>query len=1003
MKRLINILLIVILMSGCVSCVSEVFEPEYVAGDETLCDIEFTHKNFGRVQVSTKATLDITQESRVLNMFVFLFTADGNRVYSRYFDKNNKKESVNEVTASDENCWYVNTEDSGATYGTIRIKAPKISDATLYMIANLDEDMMNISSELLNTITTIEEIEALNVNLLQETTSRNGYFPMVARLDGVNVESTSISAGTAKLERLDSKITLNIRLADNESLKSFIPSVCRIRNIPSGSRVVNTSSAGDYEEAGYFDGEIVFDEETINSSGNVNGAVCSFYMLENRETGNIKKYVNSYHDRDKRIKNPDGTYNTSGGLWLNAPENATYLEISGEIHMEVNTAEIGLQELIGEVVYYVHLGDFGSDINNYDILRNTHYTYNITIQGVDEIKVEVESDVENQSGATGHIYSALESSFTFDAHYGQRVFTMDAESIETEAMTFYVKTPFGREGTPEIIGGGYNLSDLDYKWVSFLVNEIDSDSQCYSYDNRTYPGDESQMLIAQGKNERLMSIVEFLDFIKREKEKYDEYKASGFTGENPSAFLSNGQGQYIINITAFVNEYYYESHPTDNMSITWKDFVNQPNRLMHILCDTRTSRDGASSTTGSIVTFRQRSIQTPYNISKADITSAFGCETVDETRDMNLSFYENDENYRGVNLGNNSTTNGTYNTACLWNLFNNGTFKTGNDREEWGTYLDYEVPNAEGDRYNHFLRQGQLCMRYSAMTRNRDNNGNGYIDPEEVRWYIAPLQQLYSLYIGDLGLNSEAHLYPTSLASLPNQQQNGVWIWRSHIVCSNQTTINNSSQYIDRYWPDMLWAEEGVSVSGYGQEWSKPAYNSIRCVRNLGLPSPTETSIADKNSNVPESIIIAQNAGNNVYRFDLTNVNDKSVRYYTTHELIPNNENGESSRTYYGFETYPEFTSYSDNYLNLKELLESGGSPCPEGYRVPNVREAAIMSLFCPNEWWGDNEIYSCSYYSHGSLGGDLYYDNGTVTWTFMSKYVTISGGVNSLRCVKDI
>ena len=87
----------------------------------------------------------------------------------------------------------------------------------------------------------------------------------------------------------------------------------------------------------------------------------------------------------------------------------------------------------------------------------------------------------------------------------------------------------------------------------------------------------------------------------------------------------------------------------------------------------------------------------------------------------------------------------------------------------------------------------------------------------------------------------------------------------------------------------MLWAEEGVSVSGYGQEWSKPAYNSIRCVRNLGLPSPTETSIADKNANIPESIIIAENAGGGVYRFDLTNVNDNSVRYYTTHELIPNN------------------------------------------------------------------------------------------------------------------
>jgi hypothetical protein len=116
---------------------------------------------------------------------------------------------------------------------------------------------------------------------------------------------------------------------------------------------------------------------------------------------------------------------------------------------------------------------------------------------------------------------------------------MKAENVDIETMTFYVKTPFGREGTPELIGGGYNLSDLDYKWVSFLVNEIESGTQRYSENNRVYPGDESQMLIAQGKSERLMNVVELLDYVKKEKVKYDEYKAAGFAGTNPSAFLKN--------------------------------------------------------------------------------------------------------------------------------------------------------------------------------------------------------------------------------------------------------------------------------------------------------------------------------------------------------------------------------------------------------------------------------------------------------------------------------
>ncbi len=1002
MKR--YILDIVLLMTVCLlsSCIREEYiEPVFI-GEDVLCNIEFSHKEFDNVEITTKSTLDIVQESRVLNMYVFLFTEDGNRVYSHFFDKNNKRESVGEVTGADANCWYAYTNDSGYTGGTIRIKAPQVSNATLYIIANLDEDMMNISSDLLNTVSSIQEMESLNVNLLQSTTSRNGYFPMTSRLEGVKVNTTSIEAGTARLERLDSKVTLNVKLADNESLKAFIPKYCKIRNLPLGSRLANTASGADFDEAGYFDAEVMFDEELTSESGNINGAVSSFYLLENRESTKRKHTVSSYHYRDARNKNDDGSYNLSNGLWLNAPEDATYIEIHGEIHMEIDTEETGMQELIGDVVYYIHLGDFKSDINNYDVLRNTHYTYNVTINGVDNIRVEVETGVENQSGATGHVYSAIESHFTFDAHYGQRVFTMNADELDVDAMTFYVKTPFGREGTPELVGGGYNLSDLDYKWVTFLVNEMDNGTGCYSYNNRIYPGDQSQLLISQGKSERLMNVVELLSYIKTEKLKYEQYRAGGYVGDNPSAFLKNSAGKYIINITAFINEFYYENHPTENVEVSWKDFVNKENRLMHILCDTRYSKDGESSVTGSIITFRQRSIQTPYNIDKADVITAFGCETTDETRSLNLTFYENDAAFRGVDFGNNSNNNGLFNTACLWNLFSNGVFKSGSAQEKWDTYLDYEVPNAAEDSYNHFVRSDKLCIRYSALSRNRDNNGNGYIDPEEVRWYIAPLQQLYTLYVGDLGLTSEAQLYPKQLASLPNQQVNGVWQWRNHIVCSNQTTITNSGQYIDKYWPDMLWTEEGVSVSGYGQEWSKPAFKSVRMIRNLGMENPTAESIADRNANIPDPIIVEEDLGNGEYRFDLSNVNSKSVRYYTTHELIPSSENGEGSRTYYGFETYKEFTSYSGNYMDLKNASEAGNSYCPDGYRLPNVREAAIMSLFCPASWWGSNEILSCSYYSHGSLGGDLYYDANTITWTFMNKYVTISGGVNSLRCVRD-
>ena len=76
------------------ACAKEEFEPQEPLGDEVWYEIDFGHNSFDQIRIDTKATLDIVQESRVLNMYVFLFTHDGNRIYSRYLDKNNKKNTI---------------------------------------------------------------------------------------------------------------------------------------------------------------------------------------------------------------------------------------------------------------------------------------------------------------------------------------------------------------------------------------------------------------------------------------------------------------------------------------------------------------------------------------------------------------------------------------------------------------------------------------------------------------------------------------------------------------------------------------------------------------------------------------------------------------------------------------------------------------------------------------------------------------------------------------------
>lgn len=1080
------------LLAGCVD--TDVVNP--VAGsvgtEEVFATLRFGHETSEPINITTRATLDVVPESRVQNMFVYLCVGDA-CVYTHYFDKENLMRTESEVT-SDKckwSCWYVDNlgtdenpaMDKDATNGVVRMRTADVDGATLYLIANIDADMVNISPEKLNTIRTRQEIENLTATLNQEITSRNGYFPMGAVVRNVSISNNTVMAEgkqvVAELVRLDAKVRVNVRTAignvnkeeegegdaqvvTRQKLSGFIPESWRVVNLPKGAYVMpyvggeGARADKDFDEIGYFNTDEVGFEETTeeefsfkNSETDEKETVTqkthsfSFYMLENEESVNKGGSVEgNYHLRDRRTKDPvTGKYingGTDGGIWDYAPENSTYLEIKGQIEMVVDVSTSAKQQhLAADVIYYIHLGDFATStlMDNYDISRNTSYTYTITIKGVNSIEVEVKTSQngnagavnEKESGATGQVYVAEEEIYTFDAHYGQRVYMIDAATIDPENVTWYVSTPFS-EGVPEIVGGTEVPAGKDYSWVQFMVNETtgSGESKAYSKNNQSYPGYKGNPNQYE-RSMKLMDVVEFTKFIKEEVEKMkdndpntnSDYFLEEFDQEwfdwckerEPDIDKNDKSGLWWrdrMYVTIFVDEFYYEVDPiTGNERVgLWKEFVNQPNRLMHILCDNQESLDEASSSTGSIVTIRQRSIQTPYNINKTGLADAWGCETTDETSGNNWGFYESgfdNDKTNGTDHGNYPTDNGLYNTACLWGVLEmtgadgNKTATGYKENVRWDNFLDYNRPNGHSD---FFLLTNKKSMRNATLMRNRDNNGNGTIDPDEVKWYIASQEQLYGLYVGGLGVNVDAQLYSAEMAASTT--------WRSHVVCSNQTTITNANQYKKKYWPEILWAEEGLSVSGYGQEWQKTAPNSIRCIRNLGMASPTAETILDPDKNIPTPLITLDSPKESeeitpatVYEFNLSNVNEKSLRFYTTRELEAADEHFETSRTYYGFRTSNAFIDETFEYEDLKEMLDDGKTPSNLAeYRVPNVREAALMSMYCDKKWWNGNTIISCSYYSHGSEGDGK--DGGTITWTFENKYVSVNNRSGKLRLVQD-
>ena len=98
------------------------------------------------------------------------------------------------------------------------------------------------------------------------------------------------------------------------------------------------------------------------------------------------------------------------------------------------------------------------------------------------------------------------------------------------------------------------------------------------------------------------------------------------------------------------------------------------------------------------------------------------------------------------------------------------------------------------------------------MGRNRDLNGNNVIDKDEIRWYLASIDQLTDLWIGEDALPDAAKLYDV------NTNVSGNTVQLRHVA--------SSSLYApDNVW--VIWAEEGASRGSYGGNSGSLALNAL--------------------------------------------------------------------------------------------------------------------------------------------------------------------------------
>lgn len=215
-----------------------------------------------------------------------------------------------------------------------------VGEYDLYIAANLHADMADLSPA---------ELEACTI------ASRPAYddLPMSAKTTvtiAASAQGKVVTLPSIQVRRCVAKIAYNIRV-DNTVSDIELQSV-RLMNIPRTSPLF-TSAQPSENKADYTSG---FYSEIPPSGNAAYSGVC--YVFENMQ-GCVPGITSQ---ADKSI--------------LNAPENASYLLI---------------RAVRGDKVlsYSIYLGENNTD--NFDVERNTHQTFNITIRGDNEVDTRISS------------------------------------------------------------------------------------------------------------------------------------------------------------------------------------------------------------------------------------------------------------------------------------------------------------------------------------------------------------------------------------------------------------------------------------------------------------------------------------------------------------------------------------------------------------------------------------------------------------------------------------
>ena len=315
------------------------------------------------------------------------------------------------------------------------------------------------------------------------------------------------------------------------------------------------------------------------------------------------------------------------------------------------------------------------------------------------------------------------------------------------------------------------------------------------------------------------------------------------------------------------------------------------------------------------------------------------------------------------------------------------------------------------------------------MSRNRDENGDGKIDADEVKWYLATVDQYKGLWIGEEQLPTGAKLF------LPTDDN-----WKAlNTAYSTYTGKSKDASlapwhYFTASEQAVFWPEEGASTSDYNAISTYGKASLARCVRTL---QSNDNGLSDPDVYYEQPVKNSDNTWDIKLRIN-------SQRGLQTTPMQPSLERGEKSNNDIYNKIRVDATNLGTSYTR-SQIISSVSDPdtfigaysdvCWTGkngsesspWRVPNEKELLIMSvvkadngnqfdLSITNFLWSNtyftglvkdpkkfnaNTTITDSYYKSGSVENS----NGLGLVMFSNGRFSISPGASNgtVRCVMDV